>query len=157
MSLFSLVFEGAVAVVLVLVASLCWRLDRRLTALKSGQDGVRRTVVELAEATARAEASVKALRAAGDSAGRELDEKVTRARALADELSFLIANGSEPGAGSGAGRRAGRGRARAPEPVEPARPERRGAGRADAFAELLAESDAPADVEQLRRRLRGVR
>ena len=89
MSMVSVVFELAVAFVLVLVALLCWRLDRRLTALKTGQDGVRQTVVELAEATQRAQASVRELRALSDDAGRDLENKIATARALADELSLL--------------------------------------------------------------------
>jgi len=86
----SLAFEGAVALVLVLVAGLCLRLDRRLTALRAGQDGMQSTVIELSEAAARAEAGVRGLRAASDRVGHDLDEKLAQARAMADELRLLV-------------------------------------------------------------------
>jgi len=88
----SLVFEGGVALVLVLVAGLCWRLDRRLTALRSGQDGMRSTVVELTEAATRADAAVRGLRSTSDRVGRDLDERLEQARAMADELRLLVAH-----------------------------------------------------------------
>jgi hypothetical protein len=93
MSWMSLIFEATVAIVLVLSAGLCWRLDRRLTALKNGQDGVRAAVAELAVATARAQASVHDLRVVSEEAGRDLERKVVAARDLADELNLLAHRG----------------------------------------------------------------
>ncbi len=78
MSLPAMVFEGAVAAVLVVAALLCWRVDRRLAALRSGQDGVLAAVAALNEATGRAEAAIAALRAASADAG--LEAMVTDAR-----------------------------------------------------------------------------
>jgi hypothetical protein len=93
MSLTSLIFEASVAVVLVFAASLCWRLDRRLTALKNGQDGVRAAVLELAHATARAQASVAELRGVSEEAGRDLERRIAQARGLADELNLMVDRG----------------------------------------------------------------
>lgn len=56
-----LALEGALAVLLVVVAVLGWRLDRRLSALRSGADGVRTAVEELNAATARAETAIRLL------------------------------------------------------------------------------------------------
>ncbi|MCG8441581.1 MAG: DUF6468 domain-containing protein, partial [Caulobacterales bacterium] len=68
-------FEGAVALVLVVAAFLCWRVDRRLAMLRSGQDGVAASIAELANAVARAQASVAQLKAAGEDAGAELEAR----------------------------------------------------------------------------------
>lgn len=147
MSLIGLAFEGAVALVLVLVAGLCWRLDRRLSALRSGQDGVRATVVELAEATAKAEAAVRGLRATSDKAGRDLDERISEARALADELR-LIADSVGPERASARDER------RAPRAEIEVREETRAGGRAARRARV----DPPDDGgKAILARLRGVR
>lgn len=148
MSLVGLTFEFAVSIVLVLVAVLCWRLDRRLTALKNGQDGVRQTVVELADATRRAEASVHDLRAASDDAGRALDAKITAARAIADELSLLVGQDE---------RSSKRSETRREPPREPPREVRREARRERPRRARAADDELTDDAEELLDRLRGVR
>lgn len=86
MTLAGLVFEGVVAALLIVAAVLCWRVDRRLSALRSGQDGVARSIAALAQATQRAEASVAALKAAQSDAGAELEREITRAEEAAARL-----------------------------------------------------------------------
>ncbi|MGF1464353.1 MAG: DUF6468 domain-containing protein [Maricaulaceae bacterium] len=86
----SLIFEGVVAALLVIVAVMALRLDARLRALRSGQDGVRASVAELAQATAQAQAGIRALRAAGEEAGRDLEPKLRAARERAEELRLMI-------------------------------------------------------------------
>jgi hypothetical protein len=85
----SLILE--VVLVLLLAACLfyCWRLERRLASLRSGQDGVRATVVELAQATARAEAAVRDMRQNAEAAGAELQERIDDARRLSERLGRL--------------------------------------------------------------------
>ncbi len=83
-------FEALVAFVLVIAAVLAWRVDRRLSALRSGADGVAKAVAELVEATNRAQASIQSLRAASSDAGAELDAKLVEARALAESLSRSV-------------------------------------------------------------------
>ena len=39
MTLAALIFEGLVAALLLVAVVMCWRVDRRLNALKRGQDG----------------------------------------------------------------------------------------------------------------------
>lgn len=90
MSMASLVFEGLVVVVLLLAAALAWRIDRKLTALRSGADGMAAAVGQLAEASARAQASITALRAASEEAGADLEARVRHASALAGELQRLV-------------------------------------------------------------------
>lgn len=64
----------------------CWRLDQRLSRLRAGQDGLKETVSELAEASRHAEAAVRALRATATETGRELQARIDEARGLTDRL-----------------------------------------------------------------------
>lgn len=89
MSMTAFVLELVLLVVLIAAALLCWRVDRRLRALREGQDGLRDTVRTLDEAVERARASLAALDRASRGAGVELQDQVREARALADELRLL--------------------------------------------------------------------
>ncbi|WP_300532118.1 DUF6468 domain-containing protein [Maricaulis sp.] len=91
MSYAGLIFEGAVAALLLVAIIMCWRVDRRLNALKSGQDGVRESVIQLNDATDRARASLVALERATTESADVLEQRVREARKLSDELS-LVAN-----------------------------------------------------------------
>ena len=64
----------------------CWRLDQRLSRLRAGQDGLKETVAELAEASRHAEAAVRGLRATAAETGRELQARIDEARGLTDRL-----------------------------------------------------------------------
>lgn len=82
----------AVEIVLAFMLGAClfyfWRLDKKLTALRSGQDGTLRAAAELAQATAQAETAVRALRATAQDAGRDLQSRINDARATADRLGL---------------------------------------------------------------------
>lgn len=82
----------AIEVVLALMLAVClvyfWRLDRKLQALRSGQDGALAAAAELAQATAQAEAAVRALRATASETGRDLQARINDARATADRLGL---------------------------------------------------------------------
>jgi hypothetical protein len=95
--------QAILAACMVLVAVLCIRLDRRLSALRAGSDGVAATAAELAGAVARAEAAVLALKAATGQANAELERQIEDARAAGEALKFLTtaARAAEPGARSG--------------------------------------------------------
>ena len=80
--------EGLLAVLLAACLFYFWRLDRKLSALRNGQDGVRGAATELAQATAQAEAAVRALRAASQDAGRDLQARINDARSTADRLGL---------------------------------------------------------------------
>jgi hypothetical protein len=97
------IVQAILAVSMLLVAVLCIRLDRRLSALRAGSDGVAATAAELAGAVARAEAAVQALKAATGQANAELERQIEEARAAGEALKFLTtaARAAEPGARSG--------------------------------------------------------
>jgi hypothetical protein len=81
-----------IEIVLALMLGAClfyfWRLDRKLSALRSGQDGIRAAAAELAQATAAAEAAVRSLRMTAQEAGRDLQARINDARATADRLGL---------------------------------------------------------------------
>lgn len=93
MTLVGLVFEGLVVFTLIAAGALAWRLDRRLNALRSGQDGLAAVLAELVAVTDRAEASMRALKSTGAETARDLDARTREARALADELRLLVERG----------------------------------------------------------------
>jgi hypothetical protein len=82
----------AIEIVLALMLGAClvyfWRLDRKLTALRSGQDGALKAAAELAQATAQAEAAVRVLRATAQDTGRDLQARINDARATAERLGL---------------------------------------------------------------------
>src|SRR5580692_4504310 len=84
-----LILMGLLAATLVY----CILLERRLAALRAGQDGLKETIGELNEAIAAAGASMRALKAAAGDAATSLDEKLTRAHTLIDELTVITSAG----------------------------------------------------------------
>jgi len=89
-----LLLDGLVALLLVVTVIYCYQLNSRLRALRSGQDGLKDLIRGLNTATERAQAGIAQLKVAGDAAGNELKESITRARAMADELSLMIEAGN---------------------------------------------------------------
>jgi hypothetical protein len=88
MSPITLVLEGLLAVMLAACLFFFWRLDQKLGALRSGQDGALRAAAELAQATSQAEAAVRAMRSTAQDAGRDLQARINDARATADRLGL---------------------------------------------------------------------
>jgi hypothetical protein len=88
MSPIALTIEILLALMLGACLFYFWRLDRKLAALRSGQDGVLAAAAELAQATAQAEAAVRALRATAQESGRDLQARINDARATADRLGL---------------------------------------------------------------------
>src|SRR3984957_8373755 len=80
---------------ILLAATLCYCivLERRLAAVRKGQEGLSRTIGELNMAIAGAGGSLRALKAAAGEAAQTLDERLKRARLHIDELSVLTASG----------------------------------------------------------------
>ena len=68
-------------------------LERRLSAVRKGQEGLKRHIGELNMAIAGAGASLRALKTAAGEAAQTLDERLKRARLHIDELSVLTASG----------------------------------------------------------------
>ncbi len=85
-----LILEGLVGILLVVTVVYCALLDRRLRALRDGQDGLKAIIDGLDAATLRAQAGVAELRVSGDTVSGRLHEQVGKARALADELEIMV-------------------------------------------------------------------
>lgn len=88
MSPIALVIEIVLALMLAACLVYFWRLDRKLQALRSGQDGALAAAAELAQATAQAETAVRALRMTAQETGRDLQARINDARATADRLGL---------------------------------------------------------------------
>lgn len=86
MSPISLVLEITLAALLAACLFYCWRLDRKLSALRSGGDGIRAAARELNQAVAQAEVAIRQLRGASEEAGRDLQARIDHAQAVADRL-----------------------------------------------------------------------
>lgn len=86
--------EVIVALLLGAVIVYCAILDRRLAAVRAGQDALRDLLGQLTIATDTAERAVLDLRIAADASGADLAEKNKVGRALADELAILIESSS---------------------------------------------------------------
>lgn len=93
MSLAAFLFEALIGILLVGAAVMCWRVDRRLKALRDGQDGLKETVSALNDAVDRARAGLAALDRASRESGEVLEQRTREARALADELRLLTGAG----------------------------------------------------------------
>ena len=85
--------ELALEVLLAFTLVYCVILERRLSAVRKGQEGLKRHIGELNMAIAGAGASLRALKTAAGEAAHTLDERLKRARLHIDELSVLTASG----------------------------------------------------------------
>ncbi len=88
MSPISVALEVVLAVMLGACLFFFWRLDRKLAALREGQDGVRAAATELMQASSAAEAAVRSLRVTALEAGRDLQARINDARVTADRLGL---------------------------------------------------------------------
>ena len=89
----ALVLELLLTLLLAATLVYCIVLERRLAAVRKGQDGLKKMIGELNAAIAGAGASLRALKSAAAGAADTLDERLKRARAVADELSVLTSSG----------------------------------------------------------------
>ena len=85
--------ELGLEVLLALTLAYCVILERRLAAVRKGQEGLKRHIGELNMAIAGAGASLRALKTAAGEAAHTLDERLKRARLHIDELSVLTTSG----------------------------------------------------------------
>ena len=89
----TLAVELALSLLLVATLIYCALLERRLKAVRKGQEGLKSTIAELNASLATAGASLRALQAAAGTVGDTLDRKLSVARATIDELSLLTSSG----------------------------------------------------------------
>ena len=85
--------ELGLEILLAVTLVYCVILERRLAAVRKGQEGLKQTVGELNMAIAGAGASLRALKSAAGEAAHTLDERLKRARLHIDELSVLTISG----------------------------------------------------------------
>src|ERR1700743_1849714 len=88
-----LIVELALTGLLAVTLVYCIVLERRLSAVRKGQEGLKSTIGELNDAITHAGASMRALKASAAGAADTLDARMGRARTLIDELSLLTASG----------------------------------------------------------------
>lgn len=73
------------------------RLERRLANVRDTQSALGDVIRELNSTATRAEAGIQGLKAAAASSGQALDDRIKRARSLADELGLLLQAGDRLG------------------------------------------------------------
>jgi hypothetical protein len=88
MSPISILLEIMLASLLAACLFYCWRLDRKLSALRNGQDGIRAAAQELNESVRRAEVAVRALKTTAGEAGRDLQARIDMAQQVSDRLGL---------------------------------------------------------------------
>ncbi len=81
--------EILLALLLLVTVFYCWRLDRRLNALRNGQDGMREAVQDLITATEQAQSCIAGLRETANQSSTELDARIHSAQRLAADLQRL--------------------------------------------------------------------
>lgn len=89
----TLIVEIALTVLLAATLVYCAVLERRLAALRKGQDGFRATIAELNTAIVSAGASIRQLKTSAAGAAETLDERLSHARGMIDELALLTSSG----------------------------------------------------------------
>jgi hypothetical protein len=85
--------EILLEVLLAATLGYCILLERRLAAVRKGQEGLKTHIGELNMAISGAGASLRALKAAAGEAAATLDDRLKRAHLHIDELSVLTASG----------------------------------------------------------------
>ena len=118
----SLVVEVVLTLLLAATVAYCAVLERRLRRLRSDQAALTQTVEALNAGIARAQSSLFALRSAAAEAGEALEGNAGKARALADELSVMLAAGERIAARIEAGRVAANAASTAARPASPSAP-----------------------------------
>jgi hypothetical protein len=88
-------FAGDAIVALLLIATIGYSilLNRRLGMVRNDREKFEVLVRNLSAASQRAEAAVTNLRVTADDLSRRLDKKVEEAKALADDLTYMIERG----------------------------------------------------------------
>lgn len=89
----TLIVEIVLSVLLLATVGYCAVLERKLSALRAGQDGLKDTISQLNAAISAAGTSMRLLKVQASGAIEELDGKVGAARAAIDELSLLTVSG----------------------------------------------------------------
>jgi len=90
---FSFIVELALTAVLSATLVYCVLLERKLSSLRKNQNGLKDTIGKLNDSIVSASVAMRTLKSIAANAGETLDERIGKARALADELSVLTSSG----------------------------------------------------------------
>ncbi|KZL21346.1 hypothetical protein PsAD2_00637 [Pseudovibrio axinellae] len=90
-----LIIECIVAVLLVVTISYCWRLNQRLSRLRSDEESLRATISELITATEIAERAIMGLKSTAGNADRTLGARLGEAEAVSRKLSDQLGAGED--------------------------------------------------------------
>jgi len=101
MSFAGLIMDVLLVALLLVALGFGVRLERKLKALRQGQEDFGRAVGDLDRAAARAEAGLASLKAATDEAHDSLHDRILKARELRTQLESIIARAERlPAAGA---------------------------------------------------------
>jgi len=89
----SLIVEIGLSVLLFATVIYCAILERKLAALRKGQDGLKDTIAQLNQSIVAAGSSMRMLKSTAASTAEALDERIARGRSVADELALITASG----------------------------------------------------------------
>src|SRR5690606_26860731 len=131
-----MILDGVLMLLLVAALGYGVRLERKLAALREGQQAFASAVTDLNAAAGRAEAALASLRASGQETDL-LHDRIIKAREVKAQLEALIARGPAPVA--------------APAVAEPARP-----APVPAPASTSAEDERAARMAALAERIQGL-
>ena len=92
-----IILDGVLMLLLVAALGYGVRLEKKLTALRAGQQAFASAVTELNTAAGRAEAALASLRASGQETDL-LHDRIIKAREVKAQLEALIARGPAPSA-----------------------------------------------------------
>jgi hypothetical protein len=84
----STILEVTLAVLLLACLFYCWRLDRKLSALRNSEQGIRTAAAELNAAVLQADAAIKALRVVAQESGRDLQPRADVPRTPQERASL---------------------------------------------------------------------
>lgn len=110
--------DAVVAALLVATIGYSMLLNKRLTAVRHDREKFADVIKNLTTASQRAETAVANLRNTAEDMGRRLDKKTEEARALTDDLAYMIERGGTIADKLAASIRSGRDRVRAEAPIE---------------------------------------
>ncbi len=136
-----MILDGVLMLLLVAALGYGVRLERKLTALREGQQAFASAVTDLNAAAGRAENALASLRASGQETDL-LHDRIIKAREVKAQLETLIARGPAPAPAAEPVKEAAPVRASAPAPA-PASLDDERAARMAALAERIQGLSAP--------------
>ncbi|GHB32358.1 hypothetical protein GCM10007094_21450 [Pseudovibrio japonicus] len=90
-----LIIETIVAVLLVITIGYCWKLNARLSRLRSDEESLRATISELITATEIAERAIMGLKSIAGNADRTLGARLGEAEAVSRKLTDQLGAGED--------------------------------------------------------------